>query len=77
MRLTSIKNNEQRYSYFKHDLVRSLLQLSPIQVSQLDKNIINNLTPDQLQEIYTSGIINLPLSLRIRDEDRVKFANRL
>lgn len=54
-------------------LVCVLLSLSEQDIEKLDKNVLLNLTCDQLRDIYTSKIVNFPLIARINNEERLRY----
>ena len=69
-----LQTTKRRGLRVKPDLVHCLLHLSPEQVADVNISILSDLTSDQLRKINTSSTINVPLSLRIHEADRLLFA---
>ena len=71
--MSSILKNIIRVPERTPDLVHTLLCLNEKDINLLSKNILLNLTNEQLRRIYTSDIINYPLCQRLREEDRIQL----
>lgn len=74
--MSSKVKNLKRTATHTPDLVQTLLCLCETDINLLNKNILLNLTNEQLRRIYATDIINLPLCERLREEDRIRFLNK-
>lgn len=74
--MSSKVKNLMRTATHTPDLVHTLLCLCETDINLLNKNILLNLTNEQLRRIYASDIINIPLCERLREEDRIGVLNK-